>query len=142
MIDTQNQPVEGARLIVAEWRSRNILDWKAKSDAHGRFVWENAPKDPFTLSVFWQIGQKPVAAGSAPTMVVIRVKPELKLEGTVVDATTGRPVERFRMIRGFTEDHPRGVRPRLPDEPRTPAMAIRRSPDLRQRPLRGRFRPL
>ena len=130
VVNSQNQPVEGAKLVVAEWRRSELLDWEVRTDAQGRFEWKHAPKDPFTVSVFWQVGQTSIPAGSAPVEVEIRVKSELRIEGTVVDATTELPVRRVRVIRGLSGDHPPIGHPRNSDARERPQWQYEDTPSF------------
>ncbi len=116
VVDPHDQPVDGVNLSIAEWRSRDVLDWHATTDAQGRFRWEGAPTDHHvTLNVRWKGGATTVSAGPDPAEIVIVAKPPLKLAGTVVDAVTGRPVPRLRVVPGLTGVSTDVLRPRLPD---------------------------
>jgi RNA polymerase sigma factor (sigma-70 family) len=108
VVDNQGQPVEGVTVRVGKWRSREVLDWEAKTDAQGRFRWENAPPGKITLIAHSRAGlSEPIeisaAAVANPAEAVIVAKTPLKLRGAVVDAASGRPVPRIRVIPGSTE---------------------------------------
>jgi RNA polymerase sigma factor (sigma-70 family) len=117
VVDRRDQPFEGVTIRVAEWRNSGLLDWNTRTDLQGHFRWEGAPSDKITLVAHWQgVGSMsiPVAADANPAEVVVVTK-AWRLRGTVVDAATGRPVPRIRVIRGSTGTSTNAVDPRFPN---------------------------
>ena len=52
VVDKNGQPVEGAEIRNDQWSSEGMpVYWESKSDADGRFVWENAPQEQVILMV-------------------------------------------------------------------------------------------
>ncbi len=79
------------------------LDWEAETDADGRFVWFEAPASgDYLLNVtkapFRPIVARMVSGGSEDLTLTLH-RPQ-HLHGTVTDAETGRPIERFDLISG------------------------------------------
>ncbi len=106
VVDEKGRPVPGATVRVDSWRSyRRPLDWEGKTDAEGRFAWAEAPGDAVTLAVQRE-GPEPGVKIEAPAdagELAVTLPSRLRVRGSVVDAETGRPVERFRAIRGVID---------------------------------------
>ena len=104
VVDRDGRPVAGAGVGVETWRGRRILSlWRAKTDAEGLAAWADAPRDELRLS-FYRAGSMslrdvPVRASDEVHQVVLH--PELVIAGKVVDAGTGEPIPKFRVVRGM-----------------------------------------
>jgi hypothetical protein len=103
--DQDQNPVADATVAVAQWRGRDALQWKTKTDAQGRFRWDDAPDDEVMLLV-----KKPgfrkredAKAQPGPTEQTFTLRPALKIRGTVIDAQTGNLVEEFRVTPGTVQ---------------------------------------
>jgi hypothetical protein len=104
VVDAQGRPIPGAIVKAATEFGFAGLDWGAETDADGRFVWFEAPatggymldvlKPPFRQIVAWSV------PGGTEDLTLTLHHPQ-RLHGTVTDAETGRPIERFNMIPGF-----------------------------------------
>ena len=98
------------------------LDWEAASDADGRFVWFEAPATgDYLLNVtkapFRPIVARMVSGGSED--LTLTLHRQQRVHGTVTDAGTGRPIERFDLISGQGPHRP-GWTPRwYRDSPRS-----------------------
>jgi|GEM_PF-3516640 len=100
--DERGQPVPGAVVTIERWRDLSLLDWRAETDAEGRFRWETAPLDRVTLAVSKggysrTVQEVDAAAGREVTLHLTRT---FRFTGRVVDAETGQPVTAFRLVRG------------------------------------------
>lgn len=100
--DERGQPVPGAVVTIERWRDLSLLDWRAETDAEGRFRWETAPLDRVTLAVSKDgysrtVQEVDAAAGREVTLHLTRT---FWFTGRVVDAETGQPVTAFRLVRG------------------------------------------
>ncbi|MBI2925361.1 MAG: carboxypeptidase regulatory-like domain-containing protein, partial [Verrucomicrobia bacterium] len=106
IVDGESKPVEGASISVASWADLPLLNWRASSDAEGRFTWDGAPTDVVTFSI-----SKP---GFSPTMqefsavsgheLTARLERTFLLTGKVVDAETKEPIMTFRVVPGYAWD--------------------------------------
>jgi uncharacterized GH25 family protein len=97
VIDPNGNPVEGATLSADTWREFRSLTWETTTDANGRFVWNDAPKDEVTINVnkrryiiILNFSIKP-----SEKEYVITLLPELVIHGTVTDANSSTPVNDF-----------------------------------------------
>ena len=55
VVDSNGKPIEGVSVSTDWWRGKRTLDWKSRTDAAGRFVWGNAPRDEVRFW-FWKAG--------------------------------------------------------------------------------------
>ncbi len=103
VVDGQGRPVPGANVRSATEFGFSGLDWEAETDADGRFVWFEAPATGnYLLNVtkppFRQIVARMIPGGSDE--ITIALHQRQRIHGTVTDAETGRPIERFDLISG------------------------------------------
>jgi RNA polymerase sigma factor (sigma-70 family) len=103
-VDEKGRPVAGASVRADSWRSyQGPFDWEGKTDAEGRFAWAGAPADAVTLAVRreWRDTGVKVEAPADAGELAVTLSSRLRVRGTVVDAETGRPIERFRALPGI-----------------------------------------
>ncbi len=104
VVDNRSRPVAGAQ-VEARWQECYFLDWKAETDAAGRFVWPDGPAEG---EVVFNVRKEGFAAAFTRRASVkegnlkITINPGIHVRGTVVDAETGRPIPKFRVIGGET----------------------------------------
>jgi hypothetical protein len=101
VIDAQDHPIAGAAVTPTRQYGNGKLDWEGETDVDGRFVWFEAPTaGTIDLDVrkpgFRQIVGRRLDAGSRE--VTLTLHRAQHLHGTVTDAETGRPIERFTLI--------------------------------------------
>jgi RNA polymerase sigma factor (sigma-70 family) len=102
VVDTKGRPVADAR-VEAVWQECYFLDWKAMTDADGRFLWLDGPTEgEITFRVFkeglltaW--GRR---ISTREGTIKITINPEIRVRGNVTDAETNKPVPQFRVIEG------------------------------------------
>jgi RNA polymerase sigma factor (sigma-70 family) len=103
VIDDRGRPVAGAGVAVSEWRRQRTLDWRAETDAEGRFRWDEAPGDAVSIAAF-KSGYDGTTRSARPSEqdLVLSLMPsrELRMRGSVTDAETGRPIETFTVVPG------------------------------------------
>jgi len=104
VVDPNGRPLPGTRLFIQRWRGSNLVQWDAHTDADGRAVWKEAPADSVMYDIshdgFVQLTDQPLTAtGQEQTVTLL---PEVKVSGTVVDDRSGKPVEKFRVLNGWT----------------------------------------
>jgi protocatechuate 3,4-dioxygenase beta subunit len=113
VVDTRGRPIAGA-LITPTWGfGFGKLEWEARTDAAGRFRWFEAPASGSFLIEVSKAGYRPiefkeVAAGMEDLSLTLH-RPQ-RLHGTVTDAETGRPIERFALLSAQGGRH-RGITP-------------------------------
>jgi len=110
--DQAGKPVEGASILADTWRKqRRRLYLEAKTDAEGNFKVTDAPAD----EVSFDIGKEGFMILEKHVMKPrrrrynITLRPTLKVHGTVLDAQTGQPIDKFTLTNGI--DHEDGRAP-------------------------------
>jgi RNA polymerase sigma factor (sigma-70 family) len=102
VVSPDGKPVAGAIVDVEKWRDFRALEWKTRTDANGRFVWNEAPADEVQFNVrargYMDISGYPITAGGEPAKIV--VYPPLRISGSVVDAETKQPIAVFKITEG------------------------------------------
>lgn len=103
VVDAAGRPLAGAVVSLGSYQQSRTLDWRAESDAAGRFTWPDGPAEgtvelqayraPYLRAV-----QRRVSAGAEAAEIVLH-RP-FRARGTVVDAQTGKPVARFKLTPG------------------------------------------
>jgi hypothetical protein len=101
VVDAQSRPVAGAFVAAYYWRGHQTADWRAETDAEGRFHWDRAPSDTVSLGVSkpgYDFAEQIFQPSDKEHVVTLRGI--LRLRGTVTDAETGGPLETFTLIPG------------------------------------------
>lgn len=110
--DLAGKPIEGAGISAENWRkNRRRLHLEAKTDVEGNFRVADAPPDEVTFDVGkdgYMIREN-YAMKAGERKYEITLRPTLKVRGTVIDAQTGRPIDKFTVMNGF--DHGQGRAP-------------------------------
>ena len=101
VVNLEGRPLAGAMVYTDTWRGYRTLIHAMRTDYDGRFVWDGAPAGEILVDA--------QSRGYAYTMNIptrwgkvnrITLRPILKVFGTVISAKTGRPIHKFRLIRG------------------------------------------
>jgi RNA polymerase sigma factor (sigma-70 family) len=102
IVGETGRPIAGASIRSDSWRGYATLRWNATSDADGRFTWEHAPEDAIGLAAsrYWNYPEVKQVVEPGKDEATIAIKSPTMLTGTVVDAETNRPIERFRVVPG------------------------------------------
>jgi thiol-disulfide isomerase/thioredoxin len=102
VVDSVGQPISGVPIYASGWRGQRALNWSAKTDGNGRFQWEDAPAEPVWIRIdakgYLGISDREIRASE--NELTLSLRRQLRVRGTVVDAATGRPVERFTLVPG------------------------------------------
>lgn len=108
VVDVDGKPVAGARVDADTWRGKRTIRWQGTTDADGQFFWDDAPADEVEYSIFKQgyvyNRRAKGTSGDEPTRFTLL--PEMKIHGKVVDAETGKPIEKFRVVVGLLWKEP------------------------------------
>ena len=103
VVDSQGRSIADA-LVMPTWGFGNgRLDWEARTDAEGRFQWFEAPAPARSSSTSGSgASGRSSTAKSPPGMedLTLTLHRPQHLHGTVTDAETGRPIERFTLLSG------------------------------------------
>ncbi len=107
VVDRLGKPLDGVTVQAMDWKKRLSLDWTTTTDAEGRFKWDSAPAEPVSLTLTRpgnvMIGQREFQPDRGEATVTMY--PPLRVRGTVTDAETGRPIERFTLVHGNYYQH-------------------------------------
>jgi RNA polymerase sigma factor (sigma-70 family) len=102
VVSPDGKPVAGATVDVERWREFRALEWKTRTDANGRFVWNEAPADEVQFNVrargYMSVSGFPITAGGDPAKII--VYPPVRISGSVVDAETKQPIGVFKITEG------------------------------------------
>jgi len=112
VVDRDGRPVPRARVVLASWAGHKMTDWSALTDADGRFAWDHAPQETMQLGVY-RTGYDVAYAASQPPAdkaraeeLTVKLQPVLRVEGVVVDAASGKPIEKFVAMPGLMHGDP------------------------------------
>jgi uncharacterized GH25 family protein/thiol-disulfide isomerase/thioredoxin len=102
IVDGSGKPVAGAIVQLGVAGRYRVIDFHVRSGADGKFTIEHAPAMPGKLEVFRSGHMTEVADVSANTSdIEIQLKTVFHVSGTVTDATTGKPIEKFTYVQGI-----------------------------------------
>ena len=111
VLDQAGHPLEGADVALENWWGhRQSLRFWQPTDSDGRLQWLSAPKGELEFCAF-KTGyratrqHKFVADDAEHTFVL---HPALTLTGKVTDAESGKPIETFKMTRGYSQSFSSG----------------------------------
>jgi hypothetical protein len=102
VVEPNGVPVRDATVSADMWREMRSLTWETRTDANGRFAWNGAPSDDFSINVNKRryIIIRNYSVKPSQDEYVIRLYPELYVHGSVVDANSNEPVNDFRFFAG------------------------------------------
>lgn len=104
VVDQQGKPLANSRVFLQRWNGVDALWWDAHTDADGRLTWVEAPPNGATYDISHagqiQVVYQPLNGG--PQLQTVVLKPEITVKGSVVDQDTGRPIDHFKVIAGWT----------------------------------------
>ena len=107
VVDAQGQPIVGAEVCPEWWRGQQTLGIRRKVDDQGRFVWTNAPHDSVKFDILAgsaNLTTRNVALMPSDKEQVVKIHPRFAMAGKVVDAETGKPIEKFKIFSAFMFD--------------------------------------
>jgi peroxiredoxin len=103
VLDGEDQPVPAATVHLASMGQSSLLDWRATTDAEGRFTCDGVPtagfgfyatKPGYGSPTFQEIN------AAAEGEIVVRLERSFQITGRVTDADTGQPLMQFKVIPG------------------------------------------
>jgi RNA polymerase sigma factor (sigma-70 family) len=100
--DLSGKPIAGASISAGPWRGQNSLVWHSATDSDGRYRWDDAPED----EVLIDLGSMGYTSKRFMSFPPGRVAWDLTMprpryvRGSVTDAVTGKPIERFTVLTG------------------------------------------
>ncbi len=102
VVDASGTPIAGANVLPSQWHGLSFHEFKLKTDAEGRFRWDNAPSDAVGVSVN-KVGYafvRDIQFTPTDAEQVVRLIRTPIVRGTVVDAQTGDPITGFTVLQG------------------------------------------
>jgi beta-lactamase regulating signal transducer with metallopeptidase domain/protocatechuate 3,4-dioxygenase beta subunit len=103
VVDVQGKPVAGAGIFADTWRGHRSIHFRAETGLDGRFEWRSAPKDVVLYDLlkedYMPTRLTPLTASEREQTVILY--PKLVITGRVTDAETGRPVPKYRVVKGW-----------------------------------------
>ncbi len=102
------RPVARARITPEIHGRTDLSASRAETDTDGRFEWKHAPLEMEVLKVEYPAEGQEVrrsAPGAGVTEIVLTMPRPFRLRGRIVDAETGRPIERCRLIEGVAQTY-------------------------------------
>jgi hypothetical protein len=102
-VDPQGRPLADTSVFLYGWHGLFSLSFQGHTDANGRLGWNEAPTDAANYQIrhagYLLLMPQPLAGtGREQTLTML---PELKINGTVVDEESGKPIEKFRVTNGW-----------------------------------------
>lgn len=102
LVDDSEQPVAGARMVIALEGGEPFPPWHGRTDAAGAVRWTGPPEGRVRVSAlqpgFVYLDQHPLTVAAEPQRVSMRRLVEVR--GRVVDAASGEPVSDFTVLPG------------------------------------------
>ena len=106
VVAADGQSVKGVHVWAVAYRGQKVLSWYQVVDEDGRFVWNAAPDGPVEFELndpdpkrFTSIEKLMLEPSEQAHR--IKLRPSLRVNGTVVDRRTGRPISRFQLTPGW-----------------------------------------
>jgi len=103
IVDPAGNPIAGAFVAADTWRGHRSLRWRVDTDAEGRFQWDDAPADEVLIDMGKQryMSVRNYRMSASDKGYLITMYPELRINGAVVDAETGEPINSFKLLPGI-----------------------------------------
>ncbi len=97
------KPINGGRVYIDTWRNCRTLNQSININSSGQFVWKEAPEDEVLVDILPNGGlpaKRRVSMKASDQEIVVSLGGGLSVHGTVVDAETGKPIEKFKVTQG------------------------------------------
>lgn len=102
VVDSEGKPLSGVRIFMDTWHDTRTLTLGVDTSADGRFEWKDAPADELKVDVmkrgYTDARGVTVQAGRENRITLL---PPTIVQGSVVDAETGKPVPAFVITEGI-----------------------------------------
>ena len=105
IVDSNGEPIRDVFVNIDTWRGYRSLGVFLMTDAEGRFLWFDAPHDPFFINVsrvgFASIQQREVLPDQNALALVLNRS--LTITGRITDAATDEPINQTDVEVGVTD---------------------------------------
>lgn len=96
VVDGQGKPIAGVAVNAASWGEFKGKMWSAKTNKHGQAQWQDAPIEPVHYTLYKnKISQDVGEIAAGPTEHVLVMQSPMTIQGNMVDAVTGKPIDQF-----------------------------------------------
>jgi RNA polymerase sigma factor (sigma-70 family) len=98
VVNEAGEPVGGTRVVTDSWRGYRTIDIRTVADAEGRFRVDDLPDEvvefQFARERHMNLPNQPLTPSKEAVVTLTR---PLTIRGTVTDAKTGQPIDRFTL---------------------------------------------
>lgn len=97
------KPIAGAPISAGTWRGHHTLVWHSVTDSDGQYRWNDAPEDEVQIdlgTMGYTSKRFLVFPRGQVTRDLTMPRPRY-VRGSVTDAVTGKPIERFTVLTGY-----------------------------------------
>ena len=103
VVDKNGKPIEGADVFAQEWRGkRGPVKFHEKTDANGKFRIKDVPSDEVNYDIskegYMMVENYLIKPGDEAHTIALTT--HLRITGSVVDADTNQPIEKFSFVIG------------------------------------------
>ena len=102
VVDSNGDPVAKASVYVESWRGVRTVNKRLSTDVDGHFSWTEAPADEVKVNVQAPHGQSRDVSMKAGDENKVTLTPPTTFKGTVVDAATNQPIDKYSVALGIT----------------------------------------
>jgi beta-lactamase regulating signal transducer with metallopeptidase domain/peroxiredoxin/protocatechuate 3,4-dioxygenase beta subunit len=124
VVDTKGEPISGSIIVIDTWNGFGGRGHYLKSDADGRFRWDDAPTDAVSISVsrlgFEGVSKLKVVPSAGE--VIVKLRRAIFVYGAIRDAETGKKIKAKSKIDVGMKDPATGqITWKLESEMKTPS---------------------
>jgi|GEM_PF-2114161 len=110
VVNPAGRPLPDATVITDTWQGCRTIIHYMHTNNHGAFAWHSAPTGKILVEVldnnYASRMRAPVQANNPDNVITLYYS--IRVHGTVTNAITGKPIDKFTIIRGFPEQKPAG----------------------------------
>ena len=102
LVDQGGNSITLAEVYFRSWQGTNNIFWHSKTDAEGRWCWNEAPADEvvFRISAQGYMPLESVRLTASREEQIITIRSQLQVTGCVTDAATGQMLSSFKVTPG------------------------------------------
>ncbi len=110
VVNPAGRPLPDATVITDTWQGCRTIIHYMHTNNRGAFAWHSAPTGKILVEVldnnYASRMRAPVQANNPDNVITLHYA--IRVHGTVTNAITGKPIDKFTIIRGFPEQKPAG----------------------------------
>ncbi len=103
VVDPDGNPLKNVHFSPDSWQGARTLNYRGKTDAEGNFTWSGAPADVVLMDFYRQgcMDERNIEMSHDQSPYEVVMYPALEVTGTVTDAQTGEPIDKFAILKGY-----------------------------------------